>query len=305
MNISVAAPFIPRPLHGNLAGALSQSLQRGDDLALFWLGQAGFALVAAGRLLVIDPYLSDSLAEKYRGTTYPHERMMPAPIQPEELPRLDAVLVTHRHTDHMDPGTLPALARTFAQARFIVPEAELTEASLRTGLAIDTPRLVGVNAGEVMELGAGLSLTVFPAAHETPETDAAGRHRFLGYGIEIPGLRLWHSGDCVPFSSLVPLVKAFRPDVALLPVNGRDRVLRAAGVPGNFTLDEAIATARDVGASQLIAHHYGMFDFNSCAPEAIDEAARWERSIFVSRALADVVYDGNAESGLNMRKNNG
>lgn len=305
MNIPAAAPLTPRPLHGNLASALSQSLQCADNVALFWLGQAGFALVAAGRLLVIDPYLSDSLAEKYRGTNYPHKRMMPPPIQPEELPRLDAVLVTHRHTDHMDPGTLPVLACIFARAHFIVPEAERNEASLRTGLAAGDYRLVGVDAGDVVELGAGLRLTVFPAAHETPETDAAGRHRFLGYGIEMPGLRLWHSGDCVPFSGLVPLVRAFRPDVALLPVNGRNPVLRAASVPGNFTLDEAIATARDVGAAQLIAHHYGMFDFNSCAPEFIDEAACRERAIFVSRAIADVVYDGRADSGRSMGKNNG
>jgi hypothetical protein len=41
-------------------------------ITLYWLGQAGFVIQAGGRRLVIDPYLSDTLAEKYEGTATPH-----------------------------------------------------------------------------------------------------------------------------------------------------------------------------------------------------------------------------------------
>jgi L-ascorbate metabolism protein UlaG (beta-lactamase superfamily) len=287
-------PLAATRFPGTLSAALSAAVQAPrftGGVALFWLGQAGFVLAAAGKVVLIDPYLSDSLAEKYQGTTYPHERMMPIPVMPPELPQLDFVLLTHRHSDHMDPGTLPVLAQAFPGARFLFPEAERAEAARRSGLPLDDHRLVGVDAGARMELAQGLSLRVFPAAHEELETDEAGRHRFLGYGIETPGLNLWHSGDCVPFSGLADLIRAFRPDVALLPVNGRDPVLRAAGVPGNFTLDEAIAITRETGARQLLAHHYGMFAFNTCPEDLIDEAGRRERDVFVSRALTGVVYD--------------
>jgi len=56
---------------------------------------------------LIDPYLSDFLAEKYQGAEFPHLRMMQAPIEPSRLADLDWVFCTHRHSDHMDPGTLP------------------------------------------------------------------------------------------------------------------------------------------------------------------------------------------------------
>ncbi len=49
-------------------------------IRLFWLGQAGFVLEAHEKRIVIDPYLSDSLAEKYKGTPRPHIRMMPPPV---------------------------------------------------------------------------------------------------------------------------------------------------------------------------------------------------------------------------------
>jgi L-ascorbate metabolism protein UlaG (beta-lactamase superfamily) len=75
-------------------------------ITLYWLGQAGFVIQAGARRLIIDPYLSDTPAEKYKGTATPHKRMARPPVDPAELGRIDLVLITHHHTDYMDPGTL-------------------------------------------------------------------------------------------------------------------------------------------------------------------------------------------------------
>lgn len=237
---------------------------------LVWLGQAGFWIETDGARVLIDPYLSDSLARKYAGQKNDHRRMMPPPLSPEDLPRPDLVLVTHAHTDHMDPETLAPLARRFPDLPFVVPAAREEVARERIGAG---SQIIPVDAGGRLEPLAGLWIDVLPAAHEVRERDSAGRHVFLGYGITAGGMTIYHSGDCVPFDGLLPAVAALKPDIALLPVNGRDAERLSAGIPGNFTPEEAILLAQQAGVDFLIPHHFGMFSFNTCDPARIDRLA--------------------------------
>lgn len=234
------------------------ALPDGPGASIAWLGQAGFLIRQAGLSIVIDPYLSDSLAEKYRGKAFPHVRMMPAPVQPGELTGIDWVLCTHGHTDHMDPGTLPPLLAANPQARVVVPRADM-EKAVERGVPLD--RLVAVDAGETTDLG-GVLCTATPAAHEELTRTEAG-FLFLGYVLSGGGVTLWHSGDTIPYDGLVEWLVPFQVDVALLPVNGRDAVRAANGVPGNLTLEEAVALTDAIGARAMIGHHFGLFDFNT------------------------------------------
>ena len=240
--------------------------------ALAWLGQAGFVLRLGEAVVLIDPYLSDHLAEKYRGTRLAHLRMMPTPIEAGSLPRVDLVVCTHRHGDHMDPGTLPVIAEQHPRCRFVVPAAETGHAQ---ALGLPAARLVPADADrELRPLhDFDLRLTPVPAAHERLEQDEHGRHRFLGYAIESGGLRLYHSGDCIPYDGLVDRLRTLAPSLALLPVNGRDAVRAASAVPGNFTLDEARAVCAEAAIGVLIPHHFGLFAFNTADPAAIDAMA--------------------------------
>jgi len=272
VNVTLACEPFAGPLAERLA-ALAMRPGAGE-VALYWLGQAGFVIDFADRRILIDPYLSDSLAVKYAGTRWPHQRMTPSPIELEELGRPDLVLCTHRHTDHMDPETLGPLASSWTSLRFVVPAAVAEEARRRCHA--DDERLVLVDVGTDIEPLAGLRLRAIAAAHESLDTDQAGRHKWLGYVIDVEGVRLYHSGDSIPYPGLVEAVRALAPDVALLPVNGRDEVRRMNGMPGNFTLDEAVSLCRDAEVPVMIAHHHGLFDFNTIAPETIDERAAIE-----------------------------
>ncbi|MEM7711142.1 MAG: MBL fold metallo-hydrolase, partial [Pseudomonadota bacterium] len=100
----------------------------------------------------------------------------------------------------------------------------------------------------------------------------AGQLQDLGYLMDGPGLRVVHPGDTVPLAALDEALHATAPDLLLAPVNGRDAARRADGVPGNMTLDEAIAFGRRISARALVPHHWGMFDFNTIPPETIDRA---------------------------------
>src|SRR5471032_698396 len=145
-----------------------RSAPQTDEVTLHWLGQAGFVIEFDRFRMLIDPYLSDSLAEKYQGTKFPHTRMMAAPILPDELDRLDIVLCTHRHTDHMDPGTLQPLARRYPQARFVVPAAVIDEAVKRCGVGVH--RLIAVNAGGRTEILDDCFVSPIASAHETQQS---------------------------------------------------------------------------------------------------------------------------------------
>ncbi len=255
-----------------------------DDLAdagnigvnLWWLGQAGFLFSCNGVRILVDPYLSDVLAVKYAGQEFPHRRMMPPPIAPGELRGVDWYLCTHAHSDHMDPGTLPVVAENNPGCRFVVPRAEVSTALAR---GVPENRVVPVDAGETVELGQDSKIEVWPAAHEDLAKDDAGHFRFLGYLLRLDGISIYHSGDCVPFPGLLRRLVEARVDLGVLPVNGRDEYRRLRKVPGNFTLAEAVALCREARIPFLLAHHVGMFDFNTLAEaelRAVAESAKPE-----------------------------
>ena len=260
------------------AGSLAERLapDSGHEVVVHWLGQAGFVVQAGRRRILIDPYLSDTLAEKYRGSPTPHERLMPAPIDPDGLGPVDLVLATHHHTDHMDPGTLAPLARRQPALRFLVPRAARDEALRRAGVPED--RLILIEAGERVEVWPGLAVVAVRAAHETLERDADGLHRFLGYALVFDGfgplpLTLLHAGDTVPFAGQVEEVARLRPDLLLLPVNGRPPALAAHGIAGNMTLDEAVQLTISTGTPAMLAHHHGLFAFNTLPLATIENRA--------------------------------
>lgn len=261
------------PIAPALRGAdLADDVRRADPpaggLAVWWLGQSGFLVKSASGLLVIDPYLSDHLTAKYAGTSRPHVRMTECPIEPGRLDGLDLILATHKHSDHLDPGTLPALMRASADAALVVPAALVEHA---TSLGLPADRIVGLDAGGAFER-AGFRVRAIPSAHEGLDTDEHGRHLYLGYIVEADGRRLYHTGDSLRYDGLEGRLGNDPFDAFFLPINGRDP---ARGVPGNMSAAEAVDLAAACRPRYVVPHHYDMFTFNTVPVETfVAEAAR-------------------------------
>ncbi len=108
--------------------------------------------------------------------------------------------------------------------------------------------------------------TGIASAHNERETDAAGRHRYLGYIIRRGRWTLYHSGDTVLYPGLAETLAEHGVDVAFLPINGNKPERRVAG---NLDGREAAELARDIGAGLVIPHHFEMFDFNTADPREL------------------------------------
>lgn len=250
-----------------LAAEIQAAAPRAGSLAAWWLGQSGYVLKSRSGTLVIDPYLSDSLTEKYAATDRPHVRMTECPIAPADLPGVDLVLASHKHTDHMDRATLGPLLAANPAARLVVP-ASLLEHAAALGLPLD--RTTGIDAGGAIEQS-GFTVRAAPSAHEALDTDAAGRHLYLGFVIEAEGLRLYHSGDTLAYDGLVEALGPEPFDALLLPINGRDP---RRGVAGNMNAAEAVDLATSIRPRFVVPHHYDMFTFNTVPVSEFETEAR-------------------------------
>jgi L-ascorbate metabolism protein UlaG (beta-lactamase superfamily) len=231
------------------------------EVLIWWLGQSGFAIKTVSALFYLDLYLSEHLTAKYEGTDKPHIRMTAAPLRVNEITGARWVFASHKHSDHLDPGTLPALFAASPEARLVLPAAIVDHA---VALGLPRERLIPTRGDETLTVG---PMTVHAISSAHPDFDYDGRtgYPFLGYVVEIDNLRLYHSGDTLLYPGLAERLDRLAPDVLFLPINGTNARLKELQVPPNMSMEDAIVLAQLVGRGKnlLIPHHYDMFTFNT------------------------------------------
>ena len=257
---------------------VTRSRSERDGFRLWWLGQSGFLVQWDGHHLLLDPYLSESLTEKYAATYKPHVRMTRRVVAPERLDFVDVVTASHNHTDHLDGETLGPLRAANPGLTLVIPEAN--RAFVAERLLSDPSWPIGLDESQAADV-AGFRIAAVPAAHETIDRDGEGRCHHLGYVVRFGPWSLYHSGGCVPYDGQVERLRPLAVDLALLPINGRAPERR---VPGNFTGEEAARLAHAIGARLAVPCHYDMFEFNTASPDAFsDECARFGQACRVLR----------------------
>jgi len=228
------------------------------------LGQSGCRMEFAQTVVYIDPYLSNSVQEldnpEYR-------RMVPLTLAPDQVVDADWVLLTHEHIDHCDPHTLPKLAQSSPQARFIGPPPVLER--LRQW-GITEGRLVAAQEEGYQSLSEGLQVIATPAAHPELLRDETGSSLCVGYVIDWQGRRVYHAGDTALTQEVLDGVKKQGPiHTAFLPVNERNFFRDQKGIIGNMTIREAFGLAQELKVQQMVAVHWDMFAVNAVDPDEI------------------------------------
>ncbi|MFT3682210.1 MAG: MBL fold metallo-hydrolase [Ferruginibacter sp.] len=235
---------------------------------LWWLGQSGFLLQWKGKRVLLDPYLSDTLTQKYADTEKPHTRMSELVIKPELLKNISVVTSSHNHTDHLDAATLSPVLKNNPGIKFIIPEANRSFVAER--MKCDRSFPLGLNEGQSVTVNE-FTFHGIPAKHNEIEWDEKGNCKYMGYVISFGNHNIYHSGDTLWFYGMTDLLKPFNLDVALLPINGNKPERKVAG---NLDCIEAATLGKAVNARCVIPCHYDMFSFNTADVNEFAAAAK-------------------------------
>jgi L-ascorbate metabolism protein UlaG (beta-lactamase superfamily) len=211
-----------------------------------YYGHSTFSLTTpSGQVAIIDPWV------------------MTNPRCPESLKkvtRLDAIFVTHAHSDHI--GDLLALAKQHKPKIVSTFETYLWLESKATS-AQNLP----ANKGGSQKVG-DFEITMTHASHSNSIDDNGVKiygGEAGGYIIRLPGgVSIYHAGDTAVFGDMKLIGELYKPDLACIPIGDV------------FTMGprEAAMAIRLLGVKQIIPMHYATFPLLTGTPKELREETK-------------------------------
>jgi L-ascorbate metabolism protein UlaG (beta-lactamase superfamily) len=207
--------------------------------SLTWLGHSAFHLVSPrGKHVLVDPWLEGNPM---------------APVGDAPITHVDAILVTHAHSDHA--GDVVRLAKRYRATVVCIHEAEIWFS--RHGV----DPVVGMGKGGTASL-AGLRVTMTHAVHSSSfdGEDHAYAGEPAGYVVTLEnGATVYFSGDTGPMMDMQLIGELYRPEVAVLPIGD------------HYTMGprEAAYAMKLLRARWVVPCHYGTFPVLTGTPEAL------------------------------------
>jgi L-ascorbate metabolism protein UlaG (beta-lactamase superfamily) len=206
-----------------------------------YVGHATTLIELDGVRLVTDPILSGRIA---------HLRRHGGAVDADSLGRLDAVLVSHAHLDHLHAASLKRLAALTPQPTLIVPRG-LHRHVAKLGF----DGVVELTAGGSTEV-AGLPIAATPADHDSRRHPLGPPAEAVGYLLGRPGRRVYFAGDTDVFDAMATFADGL--DLALIPVWGWGPTLG----PGHLDPKGAAAALELLRPRLAIPIHWGtLFPF--------------------------------------------
>ncbi|WP_417518603.1 metal-dependent hydrolase [Minwuia sp.] len=243
------------------ATAMMAFAAQAEGAKITWYGQAAFKIVSpGGKVIMIDPFITKN------------------PKTPEamkdlaKLGKVDLILVTHGHGDHV--GDTFELAKLTGAKVAMNADMGSTYATLDV---IDSKQLIRFNkSGRISPIGDGIIITMTRAEHSSSirtKDPISGKDIVLpggepaGYIIQLEnGYKIYHAGDTGVFRDMGFINNYYKPKLALLPIGG------------HFTMGPAHAAFavrnyfKDV--ETVMPMHYGTFPILKGTPEQFKKALK-------------------------------
>lgn len=213
-----------------------------------WVGHATFLVQMAGMNVLTDPIWSRSCAP------FPSRRLrrlVPPGLGWEELPRIDAVVVSHAHYDHLDG---PTVRRLGPEPQYLAPEG-LSPLLRRWGAR----RIAELSWGESCRWGP-FRIDCIPAQHFSARSPFdRNRTLWCGWLLEsAAGRKLYFAGDTGYGPLFDQFGSRFGPvDAALLPIGAYQP--RWFMKPMHVNPPEAVCMHRKIRSRQSFGMHWGTF----------------------------------------------
>jgi L-ascorbate metabolism protein UlaG (beta-lactamase superfamily) len=238
-------------------------------LRAFWIGHASTFVEIDGMRLLLDPVFAQRVSPLPVGPG----RFHPPPIALADLPKIDAVLVSHDHYDHLDMETVQFLARR--GTRFFVP----------LGIGAHLERW-GVPLAQVEELEwwqertlGGLRIVCTPTRHYSGRgLDNRSSTLWSSWSVIGPQHRFFYSGDTGYAKVFADIGSRLGPfDMAFLKIGAYGP--GQAWTDIHMTPEQAVQVSRDVKARRMFPVHWSTFnlayhDWDEPIRRATAEASR-------------------------------
>jgi L-ascorbate metabolism protein UlaG (beta-lactamase superfamily) len=210
-----------------------------EEVRIWGLGGAGFALRSGDEVIYIDPWLvsPDPARTTHRAGT--------VPFSPEQVSRATAVLSTHEHADHCDVRTITGINRS-AGAKFIGPNSS-TSKVLAGGLLAS--EITTVSPGDQIILSPSIKIRAFES-HDLYEPLA------VMFTIETPSGNILHSGDTSYFEGFKKIGDELDIRVALLNFGKQIPTLEK---PYYMNAEKLARAARDLQAKIVVPMHWNLW----------------------------------------------
>jgi L-ascorbate metabolism protein UlaG (beta-lactamase superfamily) len=243
-----------RPLGPFRTDASIFAQEPATGLRIAWFGHASSLVELDGARILIDPVWD----ERASPTSWSGPKRFFAPTLPlEALPRIDAVIISHDHYDHLGADTVRKLAQLPAaqNAVWITP---LGVGDILAGFGVERSRITEVNWMDTVEVGA-VSVTALPARHFSGRS-LFNRFETLWASIALVGRnhRVYYGADSGEWPGFAEIGERFGPfDISMLEI-GASNPLWAdlhMGPAG------AVRSFRALGGTGLLMPiHWGLFD---------------------------------------------
>ncbi|MGC3997438.1 MAG: metal-dependent hydrolase [Anaeromyxobacter sp.] len=250
-----------RTLLAALALAPALALAAPQKAEVTWYGHAAFVVrTPGGTVLAIDPWLSNPRA--------------PGKDLADQLPKVDYVLITHGHSDHV--GDAVAIGkRTGAK---LITSFELAQQLVAAGYPAEQAGMeTSGNIGGQFQAGDATVIMV-PAVHSSGVAGAKDAPpgyggNPMGFVIRIKdGPTLYHTGDTDLTQDMKLIPERYGPVDVLL-----------ACIGGHFTMDAAGAAlaASFVKAKVVVPMHFGTFPLLTGTPQQLEAALKGKAKVVV------------------------